>query len=394
MDKVETVIIGAGIIGLAAAERLSRSGDDILLVEKEPDFGRHSSSRNSEVIHSGIYYQPGSLKAALCVEGCRMLYSFLKKHEIAHNRCGKLVVAVNEKEVPALSHHQSPFSPRDQKIKKPQLKKNPALLVLKETGELNGVEGLRILSGNEAAGMEPALKAHSALLVPSTGIFDTHAVMRELERMARENGVLLAYGTEVTAIQPLTGGYRLSFNDEFEMETARIINCAGLWSDRICELAGMDVEAAGYKLHWNKGDYYKTSRYKHFKRLIYPLPDPKGIHLGIHTVSNLQGDLSFGPNSYYVSELDYKPDGSRCRSFVDAVRRYLDIDEGDVWPDMSGIRPKLQGPGDPERDFVIREETERGYPGFMNLLGIESPGLTCCLSIANLLAHLSNTPPS
>ncbi|MCJ7680801.1 MAG: NAD(P)/FAD-dependent oxidoreductase, partial [Candidatus Aminicenantes bacterium] len=329
---METIIIGAGIIGLAAAERLSRSGGNILCVEKEPDFGRHCSSRNSEVIHSGIYYQPDSLKAALCVEGNRALYSFLMEREISHRRCGKLVVAVTEEEVPALE-------------------------ALKEKGERNGVEELKILSGNEAMGMEPSLKAHAALLVPSTGIFDSHSVMRELERMARENGVLFAYDTEVTAIHPQPAGYRLSFGQEFEMETIRIINCAGLWSDRICEMAGMNVETAGYKLHWNKGDYFKTSRYRNFQRLIYPLPDPKGIHLGIHTVSNLQGELSFGPNSYYVSELDYKPDDSRRRSFVTAVRRYLDIDDDDVWPDMSGIRPKLQGPGDPERDFVIREET-------------------------------------
>ncbi|MFH1944294.1 MAG: NAD(P)/FAD-dependent oxidoreductase [Acidobacteriota bacterium] len=363
MDKVDTVIIGAGIIGLAAAERLSRSEGDILLVEKEPDFGRHCSSRNSEVIHSGIYYQPGSLKAGLCVEGNRALYSFLKEHGIKHKRCGKLVVAADEEEVPALH-------------------------ALKEKGEQNGVEELLLLRGSEAAGMVPSLKAHAALFVPSTGIFDSHAVMRELERSARENGVLFAYDTEVTAVHPLPGGYRLSFNDEFEMESVRIINCAGLWSDRICEMAGMDVDTAGYRLHWNKGDYFKTARYRNFERLIYPLPDPKGIHLGIHTVSNLQGEVSFGPNSYYVSELDYKTDDSQRLSFVTAVRRYLDIDEGDVWPDMCGIRPKLQGPGDPERDFVIREESERGFPGFINLVGIESPGLTCCLSIANLLVHL------
>ncbi len=364
MDKVDIVIIGAGIIGLAVAERLSRVGKDIIVLEKEESFGRHTSSRNSEVIHSGVYYQRGSLKAELCLRGNSALYSFLEKYGIPHKRCGKLVVAA-------------------------ETEQESALHGLWRNGLENGVEGLEILSSRQFKKRTPLFKGIRALWVPSTGIMDSHRVMKTLAGLAGKNGALFSYKSEVKSIQKTKDGYILSLKGmDYKLCSRTVINAAGLWSDRIAAMTGMDPDTLDYTLHWNKGEYYKTSRYRNVEHLIYPLPDPRGGHLGIHTVSNLDGELSFGPNTYYVDKIDYSVDETHHQVFYKSISRYLDIAYEDIWPGSTGIRPKLQAAGEPERDFIISHEADKGFPRFINLIGIDSPGLTCCLPIADYVASL------
>lgn len=354
--EFDVVIVGAGVIGLAIAERLSRKLDNVLLVEKEHSFGQHTSSRNSEIIHSGIYYSPESLKAKLCVKGNHMLYSFLHQHNIAHRMCGKLIVATEEEEVEELES-------------------------LLQNGESNGVKGIELISGAEARQKQPGIKAIKALWVPSTGIMDTHGVMLKLEQLAEENGVIISYNTEVVGIEEKPGNYQIEFlEQDYSVRTPIVINSAGLWSDDVSKLADID----GYELQWCKGEYYKTSKYRNMNCLVYPVPN--SISLGIHTVIDIDGALSFGPNAYYVDELKYDFDDSHKRQFHEAINRYLDIEYDDLQENTSGIRPKLQKSLDKPVDYVILKE--RNKPDFINLIGIESPGFTCCLSVAEFIEDL------
>lgn len=364
MDGVDVVIIGAGVVGLAAAAHLSRRFKDVVVLEKEPSFGQHGSSRNSEVIHSGIYYPAGSLKASLCLKGNPMIYRYLEEKKIGVRRCGKLIVATSEPEIKLLED-------------------------LMEKGRQNGVEGLVMLSREETRQREPSVRCHQALWVPSTGIMDSHGLMKNLLQEAESNGALVAYNSEVGELNPDRGGYIIGLKgQDFRIEARVVLNCAGLWSDRVAALAGIDLHEAGYRLHWNKGEYYSTSRYRHMPHLIYPLPHSRGQTLGIHTVVNLSGEVSFGPNSIYVNNLDYKVGEENKGCFLDAIRTYMDIDKDDIWPTTAGIRPKLQAPGEEEKDFVIVNEKERGLPNLINLIGIESPGLTVCLAIASYINSL------
>lgn len=364
MEEFDVIIIGAGIVGLAIAERLSRKYENVLLIEKEESFGRHTSSRNSEVIHSGIYYQKDSLKARLCVRGNKLLYNFLKKYEIPYRNCGKLVVATEKQELPILTK-------------------------IYQKGIRNGVAGLKILSEQETKKLEPLFRAVGSLYVPSTGIMDTHRVMSQLEFLAAQNGALIAYNTEAVGIERINDEYLVQVKDEdIRIKVPILINAAGLWSDKVAEMAGLSIAKCNYKLHFCKGEYYKTTRHKDIAHLIYPVPDPSGLYLGIHTRINLNGELSFGPNAYYVDELDYRIDEKYHEDFYQAIKKYLDIEYDDIWPDDCGIRPKLQAPNEPERDFVISNEKEKGFPNLINLIGIESPGLTCCLAIAEYVEKI------
>ena len=364
MDQVDIVIIGAGIVGLAVAEKLSRQYDDILILEKEASFGRHGSSRNSEVIHSGIYYPADSRKAALCLKGSRMMYQYLEERNIGFRRLGKLVVATSESELGRLEK-------------------------LLEKGVENSVEGLEIISRDKVRRMEPLVNCRHALWVPSTGILDTHGLMKRLLAEAESRGALAAFNSEVSEIHPVKGGYILCIKgQDFNVKTRIVVNCAGLWSDRIAALAGINPGEAEYGIHWNKGEYYKTSRYRDMPYLIYPLPHPRGETLGIHTVVNLNGELSFGPASYYVNSLDYAVGEENKPHFLESIRTYMDIGEDEIWPSMAGIRAKLQAPGGPERDFIIVNEKARGLPNLINLIGLDSPGLTSCLAIAEYVETL------
>ncbi len=363
MEEVEVLIIGAGIVGLSIAERLSKKYDFVIVAEKEDSFGRHTSSRNSEVIHSGLYYPKDSLKAKLCVQGNQMLYDFLEAQEIAHDRCGKLVIATREEELPILDE-------------------------LFEKGTKNGVKGLEIISSKKAKEMEPLFKTVGALWVPSTGIMDTHSVMKKLEFMTEENGAMISYNTEVIDVEKTDDGYVVIFSDGFKVKSPIVINSAGLWADKVAQLVGLDPEEHNYEIQLCKGEYYKTTRYKNIKHLVYPVPDPTGVSLGIHIRINLNGELSFGPNAYYVDELDYSMDETYHKQFHESVSEYLEIGYDEIWQDDAGIRPKLQKPGEKFRDFVIINEKDKGFPNFINLVGIESPGLTSCLAIAEYVENI------
>ncbi len=363
MEQVNILIIGAGVIGLAVARELSKEFEDIVLVEKEKTFGRHTSSRNSEVLHSGIYYPEGSLKARLCVNGVQELYRYTKEKNIPFRNCGKLIVANNKEELSILEK-------------------------LKDNGKNNGVPNLQIINESECKNLEPQVKAEYALKVPSTGIIDSHILMQTLESNAENNGAFIVYNMEVISIDKLAEGYLVNFANSEVFKANTIINCAGLHSDKIAKMGGINIERENLQLHWCKGEYYKSSKIKDINHLIYPVPDPNGIFLGIHLTINLQGEVRFGPNAYYVDKLNYEMDEIHKPEFLEAIKNYIKIDEENLHLDDCGIRAKLQEEGGEFRDFYIKEESEKGFPNFINCIGIESPGLTCCLTIAREVKKL------
>ena len=357
----DAIVIGAGIVGLAVAHKLRKEFDTILLVEKEDSFGKHVSSRNSEVIHSGIYYDKDSLKAKLCVEGNQNLIQYALSNNINHKICGKLVVVSDIKELQPLE-------------------------TLMNNGMQNGVEGLEIITAADVRKREPHIHSAGALWVPSAGIIDSHAVMQKLEYQLKSQNGVVVYNSEVTGIQYRKDNYSVSFKDlDYYATSPIIINSAGLWCDKIAEMVGID----DYQLHICKGEYYRTSLYRNqINSLIYPLPTD--ISLGIHIVLHLDGSISFGPNAYYVDEIDYHMDDSNKAFYLEHINHYLKLDEANLAEDFTGIRPKIQAPGEPAQDFIICNETDKGYPNFINLIGIESPGLTCSLAIADYVQKIIN----
>jgi L-2-hydroxyglutarate oxidase LhgO len=372
-EQLDIVIVGVGVVGLAVAAELSSRYDDamIALVEKHDSFGLETSSRNSEVIHAGIYYPTGSLKAKLCVEGKELLYDFCRKYSIPHRQIGKLIVANSAEEKNSLES-------------------------LQQQAIANGVLDIQEVEQTEISQLEPQIKARWALHSPSTGIINAHALMNRLEQIALQNGMLIAYCHSLQSIEKTNDGYRLQLtNPDFstdEIETACLINCAGLDADQVASMAGIDVVQAGYQLHPCKGEYFSLPPAKAnlINHLVYPPPLAELTGLGIHATKTLDGRLRLGPNALYTSQPDdYQVDPAHAAEFYDAVSSFLPfVNIEDLEPEMAGIRPKLSGPGEPFRDFIIREESERGLPGFINLIGIESPGLTACLSIARLVTSL------
>jgi L-2-hydroxyglutarate oxidase LhgO len=349
-----------------------------VLFEKHETFGRETSSRNSEVIHAGIYYPADSLKARLCVEGRALLYDFCDRYGISYNRCGKLIVANNAQESASLDD-------------------------LLARASANGVIDLQDLSAAQVKRLEPNIRAERALLSPSTGVIDSYGLMVRLEQIALQNGVLPAYCHTLIALEPRSSGFRLFLTtpdggtDTLDTET--LINCAGLQSDRIAALAGIDATKAGYRLYHCKGEYFSLppSKAALVGRLVYPPPLHELTGLGIHATKTIDGRLRLGPNTIYLNNNgkreeateDYSVDSSHAPGFCQAVKPFLPfIDQADLAPEMAGIRPKLSAPGEPFRDFVIKKEKDRGLPGLINLIGIESPGLTSALSIARLVADL------
>jgi len=360
MEKIKTLIIGAGAIGLAIGYEISGFDPDLVVVDKENSFGRHTSSRNSEVIHAGHYYAPGSLKAELCVKGNALLYEFLQNEKIPYRNTGKIIVAVDSGELNILRNYE-------------------------RTGNINGVKGLKLLSKEEVRELESRIKCVAGLYIPSTGIFDTHEFMKCLETGIENNGGYTVYGMEVVSIQKKDDYYMVDFSNGEKFQCQHIVNAAGLWSDQIAQQAGMDIDQTALRLHLCKGEYYKTTKIRDINHLIYPVADPKGVFLGIHLTINLDNEVRFGPNAFYVENIDYRFDESYFEEFHKSINRYLEIDKADLIPDDTGIRPKLQGPNDGFRDFYIREESDNGFPGFVNLIGIESPGLTASLAIAGFV---------
>ena len=356
--EFDVVVVGAGIIGLAIADQLSGRYKNILLVEKERTLGQHTSSRNSGVIHSGIYYPKNSLKASLCLKGNQLLYGFLKKYNIPHKNCGKLIVATDAKEANELE-------------------------LIYQKGIANNVPDLQFFNSRQIEDLQPGIKACRAIHVPSAGIVDAHSLMHQIRKNIVQKDVVMLYNNRVSDIKHNDDIYKVFFDGkDFCAKTKIVINAAGLWSDQISQMVGIK----DYKLEWHKGEYYKTNKYRrNMKCLIYPLPDKNS--LGIHTVIDMDGGISFGPNAYSTNKIDYNVDDSHQQEFCDKINKYLDISYDDLWIDSSGIRPKIkQKKG--FRDFVISNEKDKGYENFINLIGIESPGLTCCFSIAEYVENI------
>lgn len=373
MDKVAVVIVGAGAVGLAIARYLSRSGSrfqgsDIVLLERHDAFGRETSSRNSEVIHAGFYYPPGSLKAKLCVPGNRLMYEFCAANAVPHKRIGKLVVARDDRE--------------EEKIGE-----------LFDQGRACGVPGLELVNREKLRELEPAITGCNALFSPSTGIFDSHTFMKTMERQSIANGVTVAYHCAVCGISRTPQGYVVTVADADRSETTlcadRVINAAGLSADTVASLAGIDIDGAGYRLRYCKGEYFAVASRHRGKMTHLVYPAPTAISLGIHGVLGLDGSIRLGPNAFYTDSIDYTVDESHAREFYENAKSLFPfLESKDLSPDMAGIRPKLQKPGEKFRDFVIRDEADKGLPGFINLVGIESPGLTSALAIGEYVEKL------
>ncbi len=366
--EVDVAVVGAGIVGLAAAAALARRGRTVLVLERREAIARETTSRNSEVVHAGLYYPPGSLKAVLCRLGRDALYARCERLGIPHRRVGKLVVATCDAEVAVLEG-------------------------LLRRGAENGAPGLELIDGRAVAEAEPAVQAVAALRSPGTGIVDAQALATSYAAEAEAHGATIALRAEVVAIDHGRGRFRLTVSDAdgapATLACVALVNAAGLASDRIAELAGIDVDARRLRLHFCKGDYFSLAPAARLRlsRLVYPVPAKAG--LGIHATVDLAGRVRFGPDTEYVDAPRYDVDPGKAAQFATAVSRYLpSLDAAWLSPDTAGVRPKLAGPGEDFRDFVVAEESAAGLPGFVDLIGIESPGLTASHAIGERVAEL------
>jgi L-2-hydroxyglutarate oxidase LhgO len=367
--RADITIVGAGVVGLAIAAEVADGNRRVYVLEKNDSFGRETSSRHSGVIHSGIYYPPGTLKARLCVAGNDMLYKLCSEHNTGCAKLGKLIVATSNEEVGELEE-------------------------LFGRGQRNGAAGLRLVSKRQLQQLEPNVVGEAAIWAAETGIIDSHALMKFFIARLTSKSAQIAYRTEVVGINKVASGYRVSVRDgeeEFSFITSVLINCAGLGSDRVAEMAGIDIASAGYRLHYCKGEYFSVGGGKNrlVSRLIFPAPPADVSGVGIHVTLDLDGRMRLGPSIQYIDSLDYSVRGGNRGLFYRSVKPFLPfIEHDDLAPEMAGIRPKLQGPGEDIRDFVIAEESDKGLPGFINLIGIESPGLTAAPAIAGYVAGI------
>lgn len=367
-ERVDCVVIGAGVIGLAIARALALSGREVLILEAAETFGSEISSRNSEVIHAGIYYPAGSLKARLCIAGKKALYRYCRERGVAHAPCGKLIVA----------------SEAAQLAKLPELRRKAAE---------NGVGDLVFLDTRELAVREPELRALGALWSPSTGILDSHALMLAYLGDAETGGAVLVCRSPVTAGRVAGDGIYLEIGGEaggFALKARSLVNAAGLRAAALASrLEGLAAETIP-PIHFAKGCYFTLSGRSPFHTLIYPV-HRDDASLGVHLTHDLTGAARFGPDVEWLEgeTFDYSVDPARAAAFYTAVRHYWPgLPDGALQPGYAGIRPKLQAPGAPMRDFLIQGEREHGVPGLVNLYGIESPGLTASLAIGDLVADL------
>ncbi|MET0545102.1 MAG: NAD(P)/FAD-dependent oxidoreductase [Caulobacterales bacterium] len=364
MDKVECVVIGAGVIGLAIARALAIAGRETIILEKGNTFGSGVSSRNSEVIHAGIYYPAGSAKARFCVAGRAMLYEYCAAHGVEHRRCGKLIVAADQKQLDDLKG-------------------------IAAAAARNGVDDLRALSAGDAIALEPELRCAGALHSPSTGIIDTHGYMLSLLGDAEAHGAAIAYGANVSALEVKSDGIVIFLEGDNTpaLKAKAVINCAGLHAPALTQkTAGLNAahQRRGFLA---KGNYFTLSGPAPFKRLVYPVPEPGG--LGVHLTLDLGGQARFGPDVEWIETENYDVDPMRSEKFYAAVRAYWPgLKDGALIPSYAGIRPKLGGAGTPAADFEIHGPDVHGAPGLINLLGIESPGLTASLAIADHVENL------
>ena len=373
MADFDVAVIGGGVVGLSCAAKLARAGRSVVLLERHARPGQETSSRNSGVIHAGLYYPPGSLKALTCVEGRELLYRRCRAHGIGHRKTGKLLVATAPEEEPKL-----------------------AAILARATA--NGAGELVPLDGAAIRRLEPRVSAQSGLWSPESGIVDVHELMYSYQKEAVDHGALLVFQTEVEGIERGAHGFSLRARDRSgrggdgeptELGCTTLVNAGGLFADRIAERAGLDIDALRYRYHWCKGDYFSLAPELRglVSHLVYPVPVHAG--LGIHITFDLGGKITLGPDTEYVSELDYRVDAAKRESFAAAARRYLpDLRDDQLFPDYSGIRPKLQGPNDEFRDYVIEDATPHGVAGLINLIGIESPGVTASEAVAERAAAL------
>ncbi|KDB51001.1 FAD dependent oxidoreductase [Sphaerotilus natans subsp. natans DSM 6575] len=369
MDKIDTLVVGAGVVGLAAARALAQAGREVVIAEAREAFGTVTSARSSEVIHAGLYYPTGSLKARLCVRGRDLLYAYCAERGIAHRRCGKLIVATAEA----------------------QLERLDALLA---QAWANGVDDLQRLSAEQARAMEPALACVAALWSPSTGIVDSHGLMLALLADAEAAGAVLALKSPVQALEALDAGrdgYRVTIDGE-TLQVRRLVNAAGLAApDLAARLQGRPPGAPRPpEAHFCKGSYFTFAGRAPFSRLIYPVPEAAG--LGVHVTLDLGGQMRFGPDVEWLdiaseAQIDYRVDARRQAGMAEAIRRYWPgLPEGALQPGHAGVRPKIAGPQAPSADFRIDTAAVHGLHGLVELLGIESPGLTASLAIGEQVA--------
>jgi L-2-hydroxyglutarate oxidase LhgO len=362
----DAVIVGAGAVGLACAAQLAQRGLSVVVLEKTHSIGSGTSSRNSEVIHAGLYYPTGSLKHRLCVAGRRKLYAFMAEHGVAFKRCGKLIVATNDAEQTQIE-------------------------AIYQRGLANDVEGLSLISGADTMAMEPALFCSGAILSEETGIMDSHGVMLALQGVLEDHGGAIAFETGIARAEPLAGGgFRVVTEEGDAITTAMLVNSAGLYAQVVAQrIEGLPPDAVP-ALTLAKGSYFGCAARPAFSRLIYPAPVDGG--LGVHVTLDLMGRMRFGPDVEWLTEtdpdrVDYAVDLKRADSFYAAIRRYWPgLPDGAITPDYAGCRPKLSGPGQPAADFLISGPQSHGLPGLVNLFGIESPGLTSALAIAEEVA--------
>ena len=363
-ERIECAVIGAGVVGLAIARRLAMSGREVVVLEAENAFGTHTSSRNSEVIHAGIYYPTGSLKARLCVAGRKALYHYCAEHDVHHRRIGKVIVACDESELPGLKKY-------------------------KEQAEINGVGDLRMLAADELAKMEPEVRCVAGFLSPSTGIVDSHGLMLAYLGDAESRGASLALGSPVVSGRAENGGILLEVGgaEPMSLLCGTVVNSAGFSAQAVARsIAGLPAQTIPAS-HYAIGHYYTLSAAAPFRHLVYPVA--RQDWLGVHVTLDLGGRVKFGPDFSWIDRVDYRFDESREAAFYQAIRRYYPgLKDGTLQPGYTGIRPKIHGPGQSVPDWAIQGPRDHGVAGLINLYGIESPGLTSSLAIADHVVTL------
>ena len=367
MEWVDCVVAGAGVVGLAVARALALAGREVIVLDAAEGIGTETSSRNSEVIHAGIYYPAGSFMARFCVTGRRSLYAYCAEKGVPHANCGKLIVATNAEE-------------------------DAMLAGIKRRAELNGVEGMRVLTAAEAIALEPNLSCTNALLSPMTGIIDSHAFMLALQGDAENAGAVTVFYSPVTGGRAVRGGVEIDVAgaDPMTLRCRLLVNSTGLHAPGFASrIVGMPPERIP-TAYYAKGSYFTLSGRSPFTRLIYPVPVPGG--LGVHLTIDLGGQARFGPDVEWIDAIDYTVDPARANSFYAAVRKYWPaLKDGALQPGYAGIRPKIVPRGAQAQDFAVQGPQTHGIPGLINLFGIESPGLTAALALVDHVVEVSTT---
>ena len=365
-ESVDCVVIGAGVVGLACARSLALAGREVIVLEAANAIGTETSSRNSEVIHAGIYYPPGSVKAGLCVQGKKLLYRYCEAHGVAHRRCGKLIVATSAAQIATL--HK-----------------------ILAQAKANGVHDLKLLTEDEAKALEPQLRCVAALLSPSTGIIDSHGLMLAYQGEAEDHGAMLALQSPVIGgATQQSAGITLDVGGAEPMRIAAraVVNSAGLMAQRVAAAIKGFPQTKVPPCHYAKGNYYTLGGRSPFSHLIYPVPEAAG--LGVHLTLDMAGQARFGPDVEWIAKIDYDVDLRRADGFYRAIRDYWPgLKDGQLAPGYAGIRPKLGGADQAASDFLIQGPDQHGVAGLINLFGIESPGLTASLALAEHVAQIA-----